>query len=66
MISIIEKIHRSIDPLVTRLRIAARIMKTAARDVYFSKSKEADGLKNFTKDNKEIVNSVLKSLNKGV
>ena len=66
MASTIEKIHRSMDPLVTRLRTAARIMKTAAKDAYFSKPEEADGLKNFAKDNKEIVNSVLESLNEGV
>ena len=66
MASTIEQIHRSMDPLVTRLRTAARIMKTAAKDAYFSKPEEADGLKNFAKDNKEIVNSVLESLNEGV
>ena len=66
MASTIEKIHRRMDPLVTRLRTAARIMKTAAKDAYFSKPEEADGLKNFAKDNKEIVNNVLESLNEGV
>ena len=66
MASTIEQIHRSMEPLVARLRTAARIMKTAAKEAYFTKPEEADSLNTFAKDNKEIVNGVLESLNLGV
>ena len=66
MASTIEQIHRSMGPLVVRLRTAAKIMKTAAKEAYFTKPEEADSLKTFAEDNKEIVNGVLESLNLGV
>ena len=49
-----------------RLRTAAKIMKTAAKEGIFAKSEQADSLATFAKDNKEIVNGVLESLDLGV
>ena len=59
MASTIEQIHRSMEPLVIRLR-------TAAKEGNFAKSEQAESLTSFAKDNKEIGNGVLDHLNLGV
>ena len=66
MASTIEQIHRSMEPLVARLRTAAKIMRTAAKEGTFAKPEQAESLTSFAKDNKEIVNGVLDPLNLGV
>ena len=66
MASTIEQIHRTMEPLVGRLREAAKLMKTAAKEGTFAKSDQADKLSTFAKENKTVVNRILEPLNLGV
>ena len=55
----IERIHRIIKPLVGRLREAAKLMKTAAKEGTFAKPDQADKLVAFAKENKTVINEIL-------
>lgn len=63
MASTIEKIHRTMGPLVDRLREIAKLMKTSGKGATRSNQ---DKLSAFAKENKAIVNKLLGPLNEGV
>ena len=61
MASTIEKIHRTMGPLVDRLREAGKLMKGKG-----ATKSDQDKLSAFAKENKAVVNKLLGPLNEGV